>query len=83
MILPTFVAVGAGDGLGRDFRITLFYGGLWILGIVLSAAYFWWRRARFPAQPPRADRGGRRARNWVDGPPGQSVCLVNGSRPSM
>jgi uncharacterized membrane protein YdjX (TVP38/TMEM64 family) len=54
MVLPTFVAVGAGDGLGRDFRITLFYGGLWILGIVVSAAYFWWRRARWKrdSQPP-------------------------------
>lgn len=44
MILPTFVAVGAGDGLGRDFRITLFYGGLWIAGILAGAVYFWLRR---------------------------------------
>lgn len=43
MVLPTFVAVGAGDGLGRDFRITLFYGGLWILGILAGAFYFWRR----------------------------------------
>lgn len=44
MVLPTFVAVGAGDGLGRDFRITLFYGGLWIVGILAGAVYFWLRR---------------------------------------
>lgn len=46
MLLPTFVAVAAGDGLGRDIRITLVYGGLWVGAIVASATYFWYRRRR-------------------------------------
>ncbi|MEO6044509.1 MAG: TVP38/TMEM64 family protein, partial [Tepidiformaceae bacterium] len=46
MLLPTFVAVAAGDGLGRDIRITLAYGGLWVAAIVASAGYFWYRRRR-------------------------------------
>jgi len=60
MVLPTFVAVGAGDGLGRDFRITLFYGGLWILGILAGAAYFWLRR-RDQQRKRAADRIRREA----------------------
>lgn len=47
MLTPTAVAVVAGDSLGKDFRITLGLGGLWVLGIVLSGAYFWWRRHHF------------------------------------
>lgn len=46
MLLPTTVAVVAGDSLGRDVRITLTLGGVWVLGIVLSAVYFWLRRKR-------------------------------------
>lgn len=46
MLLPTTVAVTAGDGLGKDVRITLAMAALWIGGIVASAAYFWWRRKR-------------------------------------
>ena len=46
MLLPTWVAVAAGDGLGRDIRITLAYGGLWVAAILASAAYFWYRRRR-------------------------------------
>ena len=46
MLLPTWVAVAAGDGLGRDIRITLAYGALWVAAIVASAAYFWYRRNR-------------------------------------
>ncbi|MDZ7728485.1 MAG: TVP38/TMEM64 family protein [Dehalococcoidia bacterium] len=47
MVLPTFVAVGAGDGLGRDFGITLAWGGVWLAAILLSAAYLFWRRRRW------------------------------------
>lgn len=49
MLLPTFVTVSAGDGLGRDFRVTLLMGGLWMLGIVASALYFWRRQRRWNA----------------------------------
>lgn len=50
MLLPTFVGVAAGDGLGRDIRITLFYGGVWVAGIVASAAFFWHRQRRWRAR---------------------------------
>jgi uncharacterized membrane protein YdjX (TVP38/TMEM64 family) len=50
MLLPTAVGVVAGDGLGRDFRITLVAGGVWLAGIVASAAYFWWRRRKWLAE---------------------------------
>lgn len=46
MLTPTAVAVTAGDGLGKDLRITIGMGGVWVGGIVASAAYFWWRRQR-------------------------------------
>ncbi len=44
MLTPTVVAVVAGDSLGRDFRITLAIGGVWVAGVFLSALYFWYRR---------------------------------------
>lgn len=44
MLLPTAVTVVAGDGLGRDFRITIAAGSVWLGAIVLSALYFWWSR---------------------------------------
>ncbi|KAA0237996.1 MAG: TVP38/TMEM64 family protein [Chloroflexi bacterium CFX7] len=50
MLLPTFVGVAAGDGLGRDIRITLAYGGLWVAGVVASAAFFWYRQRRWQAR---------------------------------
>jgi uncharacterized membrane protein YdjX (TVP38/TMEM64 family) len=46
MLLPTTVAVVAGDALGKDIRITLFMGGLWVAGIAASAGYFWYRHRR-------------------------------------
>lgn len=46
MLLPTTVAVIAGDALGKDIRITLLMGGIWIAGIAASAAYFWYRHRR-------------------------------------
>lgn len=54
MILPTTVAVVAGDGLGKDVRITLALGGFWVFGIVVSAMYFWFQHRRY--------RNGRRGR---------------------
>jgi len=50
MLLPTFVAVAAGDGLGRDVRITLAYGGVWVAGVVASAGFFWYRHRRWLAR---------------------------------
>jgi uncharacterized membrane protein YdjX (TVP38/TMEM64 family) len=52
MLLPTTVAVVAGDSLGKDVRVTLALGGLWVAGIVLSAGYFYIRRRR-NLQPTR------------------------------
>ncbi len=49
MLLPTSIAVIAGDSLGKDVRVTLALGGLWVAGIVISAIFFWRRRARRPA----------------------------------
>ncbi len=50
MLLPTFVAVAAGDGLGRDIRITLAYGGVWVFGVLASAVFFWYRQRRWRAR---------------------------------
>ncbi len=44
MLFPTAISVVAGDGLGRDFRITLAAGGVWVAVIVVSAAVYWQRR---------------------------------------
>ena len=45
MFLPTAVGVVAGDAIGRDIRVTLAIGAVWIGSIVLSGSYFlWWRR---------------------------------------
>lgn len=44
MLFPTGLAVAAGDSLGRDTRITVLLGGIWVFTIVLTALYFWWRR---------------------------------------
>lgn len=46
MLFPTAVAVVAGDGLGRDFRVTLAAGAAWVAVVVVSAAVYWRRRAR-------------------------------------
>lgn len=47
MILPTFIAVAAGDSLGKDVRVTLALGGVWVAGILLSALYFWFRHRSY------------------------------------
>lgn len=44
MLFPTGLTVVAGDGLGRDPRITLVAGGIWVGVILASATYFWVRR---------------------------------------
>lgn len=49
MLLPTSVTVIAGDGLGRDTRITLAAIAIWVVGILASAAFFWYRRRRWRA----------------------------------
>ncbi len=56
MVIPTAVAVAAGDSLGRDFRLTLAIGGGWLAGVLLSALYFWWRQRRDgPAEEAAGD----------------------------
>ena len=54
MLTPTIVAVVAGDSLGRDIRITLAIGGVWVAGLFLSALYFWYRRKRAMAAAAEA-----------------------------
>lgn len=46
MLLPTTIAVIAGDSLGKDVRVTIALGGLWVAGIAISALVFWKRRNR-------------------------------------
>lgn len=47
MLIPTTIAVVAGDSLAEDMRITLALGGVWVAGIVASAFYFWNRQRRW------------------------------------
>jgi uncharacterized membrane protein YdjX (TVP38/TMEM64 family) len=54
MLTPTTVAVVAGDSLGKDIRITIALGGLWVGGIVISAFVFWRRRDRWRNRQPQA-----------------------------
>ncbi|MEO8541290.1 MAG: TVP38/TMEM64 family protein [bacterium] len=44
MIPPTAVTVAMGDGLTRNPAITLALGGFWVVSILATAAYFWFRR---------------------------------------
>lgn len=55
MLFPTAIAVIAGDGLGRDFRITLAAGGAWLAVIVASALVYWQRARRDGSQPETGD----------------------------
>lgn len=50
MLVPTTIAVVAGDSLAEDIRITLGLGGLWVAGVVASAFYFWRRQQRWQAR---------------------------------
>jgi uncharacterized membrane protein YdjX (TVP38/TMEM64 family) len=47
MVVPTAVTVVAGDGLGRDFRLTLAAGGVYVGLLGVSALFFWQRRRRW------------------------------------
>ena len=47
MIPPTALTVVMGDGLGRDPRITLIAGGIWVVAIVATGAFFWFKRHHF------------------------------------
>jgi uncharacterized membrane protein YdjX (TVP38/TMEM64 family) len=49
MLLPTALVVVAGDGLDGNPEVTLAMGGVWVAGIVASAAFFWYRRRRWKA----------------------------------
>jgi uncharacterized membrane protein YdjX (TVP38/TMEM64 family) len=46
MLFPTAMQVVAGDGLGRDFRITLGATAVWVAVVVVSAGVYWQRRRR-------------------------------------
>lgn len=58
MLLPTIVAVVAGDSLGKDLRVTLGLGGFWVGGIAVSALVFWRNRAK--ARIPAGATGAKR-----------------------
>lgn len=49
MIIPTAAAVAAGDGLGRDIRITVIAIGAWLAMVLVCVAYTWWRRHHLTA----------------------------------
>jgi uncharacterized membrane protein YdjX (TVP38/TMEM64 family) len=51
-LIPTALAVIAGDALQRNVWITIGIGALWVLGLVVSAAWLW-----------RRQRASRRARS--------------------
>ncbi len=68
MLVPTSLAVVAGDSLGRDIRITLALGGVWVAGIVASAAYLWRRRRKSLARAARAS-GAQRPELGASGEP--------------
>jgi uncharacterized membrane protein YdjX (TVP38/TMEM64 family) len=50
MIVPTAAAVIAGDGLGRDLRLTAGALGAWLAAALLFAAWYYWRRRRYLAR---------------------------------
>jgi len=46
MILPTALGVVAGDALGKDVRVTLVIGAVWVASILLTGGYVGWRARR-------------------------------------
>ncbi len=46
MVIPTALAVTAGDGLGRDDRILFAMSGIWVSGVAISAWMFRRQRGR-------------------------------------
>lgn len=53
MIPPCATTVIMGDGLNRDPRITLALGGVWVVAILATAAYFWTRRKHWRGTPAK------------------------------
>jgi uncharacterized membrane protein YdjX (TVP38/TMEM64 family) len=53
MLLPTAVTVVAGDGLGKDFRLTIAAGAVYVLGLAASGLFFWERRRRWQRERAR------------------------------
>jgi uncharacterized membrane protein YdjX (TVP38/TMEM64 family) len=47
MLIPTTVAVVAGDSLENNIGISIALAGVWVAGIVASAMFFWHRRKRW------------------------------------
>jgi uncharacterized membrane protein YdjX (TVP38/TMEM64 family) len=60
MVVPTAVTVVAGDGLGRDFRLTLAAGGIYVGLLAVSALFFWERRRRWQRARQAASAEGRK-----------------------
>jgi len=76
MLFPTGLTVVAGDGLGRDPRITLVAGGIWVGVILVSAAYFWARRKHIMGDGGPSPKPGA----TVPGEPGTTSAAA-GERP--
>ena len=76
MLFPTGLTVVAGDGLGRDPRITLVAGGIWVGVILVSAAYFWARRKHIMGEALHTPKPGA----TVPGESGTTAAAV-GERP--
>lgn len=55
MLLPTSVGVVAGDALGRDVRVTLVIGAVWVGSIILTGGYMLWRSRRSRDAPTATD----------------------------
>jgi uncharacterized membrane protein YdjX (TVP38/TMEM64 family) len=58
MIVPTAAAVVAGDGLGRDLRVTAAAIGAWLAVVLLTAGFYYWRRRRYRASRAAAEQQG-------------------------
>lgn len=57
MIPLCALTVTMGDGLQRDPRITLVAGGVWVVAVVATAAYFWARHKHWRSPAQSADSG--------------------------
>jgi uncharacterized membrane protein YdjX (TVP38/TMEM64 family) len=54
-LIPTVLAVVAGDALESNIRLTIAIGAVWVAGLLGSGAFFWWRH-RKRTQAGRAAR---------------------------
>lgn len=50
MLIPTAITVTAGDGLGRDLRITLVMAACWVGALIATALFFWYRRRHWQSR---------------------------------